>query len=78
MLSVSDMVGAEAALEQARERQAKHLAPFEYYSARVYLEKAREQVVDGQYEDAIRFARTSIAYAHRAADLAEDSRVEGQ
>lgn len=70
MLSVADMVGAEAALEEARQVEAKRLAPFEYHSARVYLDKAREQVVDGCYEQAIRFARTSIVYANRAKVLA--------
>ena len=60
------MVEAESALERARRDQAKQRAPFEYHSAVAYLEKAREQAVDGQYEDAIRFAQASRVYAERA------------
>lgn len=76
VLYVSDVVEAEAGLERAREAKAGRLAPFEYYSALAYLDKAREQAVDGQYEDAIRFARVSRVYGERAAKLARSGTHE--
>ena len=66
LLYAGDLVDAEEALEQARHKNAKWHAPFEYHSAEIYLGKAREQAVAGQYEDAIRFAHTSNDYSQRA------------
>lgn len=68
VLYAGDVVEAEEALERAYKKNAKWHAPFEYYSAEVYLAEARELAVAGRYEDAIRFAHTSTQYARRAVE----------
>ena len=74
VLYTADVIEAEAQMEQAWAENAKWHAPFEYYSAAVYLEKARELAVEGRYEDAIRFARISTVYARRAIRLSNGDR----
>lgn len=65
-LYVADMLEAETRLEDARAANARFYAPYEYYSADAYLEKAREEAAEGEYEDAVRFAKTASAFGQRA------------
>lgn len=71
----ANMVEAEAHVDEAGAKNAQSHAPFEYYSAAEYLDKAQELAIDGYYEDAIRFARTSTEYARRAIRLSEGGRA---
>lgn len=66
----SNVIAAEGALEAARDGNARWQAAYEFYSAEIYLEKAREEAAEGQYEDAIRFADAATSYAQRALELA--------
>ncbi len=54
---------AAGAIERAEQRAPTSQHRFEYYAAREYLEKSREEAAEGQYQDAIRFADTSHRYA---------------
>lgn len=45
-------------------------APFEYYSAVEYVQKAREEVSYSDYEAAVEYAREARAYARKARDIA--------
>ena len=45
-------------------------APFEYYSALEFIQKAREEVGFSDYEAAIDFAREARVYARKARDIA--------
>jgi len=66
----SNIIAAETALEEARDGNARRQAAYEFYSAEVYLEKAREEAAEGQYEDAIRFADAATSYAQQALQVA--------
>ena len=45
-------------------------APFEYYSAVEFIQKAREEVGYSDYEAAIEYAREARAFARKARDIA--------
>lgn len=47
---------ASAAVHQAEQAGAAEHSPYEYWTAREYLEKAAEENNEGNYQDAIRFA----------------------
>jgi hypothetical protein len=62
---------AAGVVEQAREAEAADAAPYPYYGAEAYLAKAREEASEGQYQDAIHYAR-------RAAELAREALREAR
>lgn len=43
-------------MHQAEQSGAPEHAPYEYWTAHEYLEKAAEEANEGNYQDAIRFA----------------------
>lgn len=45
-------------------------APFEYYTALEYLSKAREEVGYSDYQIALKYARRSREFAHKARSIA--------
>ncbi|UJR82088.1 DUF4398 domain-containing protein [Sandaracinus amylolyticus] len=47
---------ASSAVSQAEQAGAPEHAPYEYWTAHEYLEKAAEEANEGNYQDAIRFA----------------------
>lgn len=61
---------ASATLEEARTIGAEQYAPFEYYYARSYLDKAMEEAAQAEYGDAIDFADVAEEYAEKAVELA--------
>ncbi len=50
---------ASSAVEEVRLANGAENAPYEYYMADAYLNKAREEAAEGQYQDARRFASVS-------------------
>lgn len=65
-----DIVPAARVVEQAREANAAEHAPYEYYYADAYLQKARHEAAEASYQDAIRFATVAEEYGVKARDLA--------
>lgn len=64
--STAEISSAEAAVERARIAEAHTKAPYEYYSAKSYLRKAREEWGYSDFEAAKDYA----AEAKRSADAA--------
>lgn len=64
---------AAGAIERAEQRSQSSRDRFEYYAAQEYLDKAREEAAEGQYQDAIRFADTSRNYARELGDAPRDT-----
>lgn len=67
--STAYLLDAEIQLQAARTAGAESLAPYEWTSANLYLEKAREEVGYSDYEVAVRFAE-------KAARSAADARAK--
>lgn len=65
--------GAAGDLEQAKTLRADELAPYEYYSAQAYLDKAAEEAATADYGDAIDFADTAGDFAEKAIGLAREA-----
>ena len=63
-----EIISAESIVSEAEHADAAELSPYEYYLAREYLVKAREQASEASYEDAVHYAQE----AHRAGALARD------
>jgi hypothetical protein len=49
------IVGAQSAVEAARRADARKKSPYEFVSAQLYLEKAREEEAYGRFGAAIQF-----------------------
>jgi hypothetical protein len=70
---------AAGKLAEAERLDAAKLAPYEYYSAKVRLEKAREEAAEANYGDAIKLSDESEAFSEKAVTLArEGSREAGR
>jgi hypothetical protein len=65
-----NIIPASSAVEQAAQANASEHAPYEYFTARSYLDKAREEASEANYQDAIRFAERASEYGTKARDLA--------
>lgn len=65
-----NLVPASQAVEQARLANAAEHAPYEYFYARSYLDKAREEAAEANYQDAIRFAERANEFGSKARDMA--------
>ncbi len=61
---------AARAVAEAEEMGAPEHAPYEYYFARANLDKAREEMGEANYQDAIRFAALAEEYGVKARRLA--------
>jgi len=60
------VVGAESAVAAAARAGAEKKAPYEYTSALLYLEKAREEENCGRFGPAIEFGGVSSRHAEQA------------
>lgn len=65
-----NVVPASSAVEEARLADAAEHAPYEYFYARSYLDKAREEAAEANYQDAIRFAERANEFGTKARDMA--------
>ncbi|KYF57712.1 hypothetical protein BE04_23900 [Sorangium cellulosum] len=64
---------ASSKLETAEALGAAKYAPYEYYTAREHLWKAREEAAAADYGDAIDFADVAEEYAEKAITLAKQA-----
>lgn len=65
---------AATKLEQARQLDAERLAPFEYFYAREYMNKAMSEAAEGDYGDALDFADVAEKKADDAIKLSRAAR----
>ena len=65
-LYLIDVLPASAAVHGAEQSGAAEWSPYEYWTAREYLEKAAEEANEGNYQDAIRFAERARDMGERA------------
>ncbi len=65
-----NIIPASQAVEQARAANAAEHAPYEYFYAQSYLDKAREEAAEANYQDAVRFAERANEFGTKARDLA--------
>lgn len=61
---------AKRALQEAEAHGAKELAPYHYYRATAYLEKAQEEAGYSDYQPAFRYSRVARASARQASEQA--------
>ncbi|MCC6214574.1 MAG: DUF4398 domain-containing protein [Polyangiaceae bacterium] len=64
---------ASSKLEEAQELGAEKHAPYEYYYAKLHLEKAMTEAAEADYGDAIDLAEVSEEYADKAIRLAREA-----
>jgi len=67
---------AAAAVAQAKAAGAERYAPYAYTTAELYLEKAREEGGQAQYQVAIEYGRRAEEMATRARLLSEQKEPE--
>ena len=70
----ADVISAGSAVAEAEAAGAAELSPYEFYAAREYLTKAREEASEAAYEDAIRFADEAGRLGRLARDQARAAR----
>jgi hypothetical protein len=64
-----NVLPASSVVEQAAQANASELAPYEYFAARAYLDKASEEAAEANYQDAIRYAERANELGTKALDL---------
>lgn len=64
-----NLISASSAVEQARQANAAEHAPYEYFTAVSYLDKAREEASEANNQDAMRYADRAIEYGNKAVDI---------
>ena len=64
--SAALLIDADVQLQAARTAGAARHATYEFTSATLYLEKAREEVGYSEYEVAVGFAQKAARFAHEA------------
>lgn len=65
-----NIIPGGSAVAQAREANAAEHAPYEFFYAQAYVEKAQEEAGEGNYQDAIRFAERANEFGSKARDMA--------
>ena len=70
----ANVISAGSAVAEAEAAGAAELSPYEFYAAREYLMKAREEASEAAYEDAIRFADEAGRLGRLARDQARSAR----
>jgi hypothetical protein len=65
---------ASARLEEARQAGAEEDAPYEYWYARLHLEKASSEASEADYSDAIHLAEVAEEHAGKAIRLAREAK----
>lgn len=68
--STAFLLDADVALQAARTAGAETHAPYEFTSAQLYLQKAREEVGYSDYQVAVEFAVKASKFANDARDKA--------
>lgn len=76
--STAYLIDAETMLEAARTAQADKLAPYEWTSARLYIEKSKEEVGYSDFEQAVDYAKKAVDFATRARDNALKASRKGE
>jgi len=71
--SVTVIWEASSAIEGARAAEAQKLAPYEYTSAELYLDKALEEQSYADFEPAIVYGTQAVQMARKAKELAQQS-----
>lgn len=66
MVARAKIVGAETALVAARRADAEKKAPYDYMSAQLYLQKAREEEAYARFGPAIEFGGLAEKHAEQA------------
>jgi hypothetical protein len=69
VIATSNIVSADAALEEARLLNAQRFAPYWYHSAELFLKKARELDGHSEYQFASEFAGLALVRATKALDI---------
>jgi hypothetical protein len=69
-----NILPASSAVHSAEAAGAAEWAPYEYWTAQSYLDKAAEEANEGNYQDAIRFAERASEYGRQAQDLTAERR----
>jgi hypothetical protein len=64
----AEIISAGSIVAEAEHADATEHSPYEYWAAREYLDKAREEAGGGSYEDAIHYAQEAHRYAVDARD----------
>lgn len=70
----ADVISAGSVVAEAEAAGAAELSPYEFYAAREYLTKAREEASEAAYEDAIRFADEAGRLGRLARDQSRAAR----
>jgi len=65
---------ASAKLEEARHAGAEEDAPYEYWYAKLHLEKASSEASEADYSDAIHLAEVAEEHADKAIRLAQEAK----
>ena len=65
---------ASAKLEEARNAGAEEDAPYEYWYAKLHLEKASSEASEADYSDAIHLAEVAEEHANKAIRLAQEAK----
>ncbi len=69
VIATSNIVSADAALEEARLLNAQRFAPYWYHSAELFLAKARELDGHSEYQFASEYAGIALVRAGKALDI---------
>lgn len=65
---------AATRLEEARQAGAEENAPYEYWYAKLHLEKASSEASEADYSDATQLAEIAEEYATKATRLAKEAK----
>jgi hypothetical protein len=65
-----NILEATSTVEEAHQAGAESTAPYEYFYASSYLDKAREEAGRAEYQSAMEMANVAQEYGTRARDLA--------
>jgi hypothetical protein len=68
----AEIIAAGSVVEEAEHSDAADHSPYEYWIAREYLDKAREEAGGASYEDAIHYAQEAHRYGVDARDQSRE------
>ena len=69
VIATSNIIQADAALEEARLLNAQTYAPYWFHSAKIYLKKARSLDGKSEYQHASNYAGVALSRAQKALEL---------
>jgi hypothetical protein len=73
---VANVISASSGVHAAEEQGAPEWAPYQYWLAHEYLDKAAEEANEGNYMDATRFAERATDLSRQAQELTTQRRRE--